>query len=368
MNTRTNERRFFIRAIAAVGAVASCAFVLGDTLSPEQRELRQKEIALKSEADRARLQRNFDTFRALPAAEQERLRLLDMELKEDARNQGRLRQIMDEYYNWLATLTPGQREDLRKETDPSRREKLVRTLLKEQQDQADLTSPAKGAKAPRGLSAKDLDAVLSVIEDAMRKRQTLSPSEIEQLEKKHGLARHTAILDLAFRSGQNNRPAQPPAWISKEVIDAMVEMISNEGQARPLKGQAFRDQPGERWRRMFLLVYQGVRSEYEQKKPDQAALEEFFVQLNSSEQDGIMRLPFDRQQEQLMHVYITKMSEKDPDNYPRPPQIPLWLRRPAGLRPGVVPRPIEGEQPRKPGKEAKKNLNDRKKQKSGDQA
>lgn len=368
MNTRTSNVRLFVRAVVLWGAITSCAFVRGDALTAEQRELRLKEIALKPEADRARLQRNFDTFRALPAAEQERLRLLDMELKEDARNQGHLRQIMDEYYNWLATLTPGQRDDLRRETDPSRREKLVRTYLKEQQDQADITSPAKGAKAPKGLSAKDLDGVLGVIEDAMRKRQMLSPSEIAQLEKKQGLARHTAILDLAFRPGLGGRQGQPPVWTSKEVIDAMVQMISNEGQARQLKVQVARDQPGERWRRLFLLIYQGVRFEYDQKKPDQAALEAFFVQLNSTEQDEIMRLPFDRQQEQLMHVYLTKMSEADPDNYPKPPQIPFWLRRPAGVRPGVMQRPAEADQPRKPGKDAKKNINDRKKSKDSDQA
>src|SRR5262245_7761340 len=105
-----SKRRLVLRACLAVAAVSSSAFVQGDALTPEQRELRQKEISLKSESDRARLQRNSNTFRTLPAAEQQRLRLLDLELKEDTRNQGHLRSVMDEYYNWLATLTPGQRE------------------------------------------------------------------------------------------------------------------------------------------------------------------------------------------------------------------------------------------------------------------
>src|SRR5260370_281071 len=79
----------------------------------EQCELREREIANKSEAERARLQRNFKTFRELPPDEQKKLRRLDLELKEDTRNLGSLRVVMNEYYDWLATLTPGQQQDLR---------------------------------------------------------------------------------------------------------------------------------------------------------------------------------------------------------------------------------------------------------------
>src|SRR6185437_6260023 len=72
----------------------------GDSLTAQQRELREREIANKSEAERARLQRNFRAFRELPADEQQRLRNLDLELKEDARNLGSLRVVMNEYYDW----------------------------------------------------------------------------------------------------------------------------------------------------------------------------------------------------------------------------------------------------------------------------
>src|SRR5262245_13559360 len=125
-------------AICCIAAVAAGSVAaLGDSSGAGLREQREKDIAAKSEAERARLQRNFKAFQDLPAAEQEKLRQFDRLLKEDARNGGNLRTVMNDYYDWLASLTPGQAHDLREIGDPNRREKRVRELLKEQQDQAD---------------------------------------------------------------------------------------------------------------------------------------------------------------------------------------------------------------------------------------
>jgi hypothetical protein len=76
-------------------------------------------------------------------------------------------------------------------------------------------------------------------------------------------------------------------------------------------------------------------------KPKKETLEKFFVQLKPHEQDEIMRLPYDQQQQQLTRKYMTKMSIEDPENYPRPPQAPFWMRGPrgAGFRAQGQPRP-----------------------------
>src|SRR5262245_36177846 len=169
---RINRRMRFALAGLALAVALQGAAALGDATVAQQREQRQKEIAGKSEAERARLQRNFKAFRELPPAEQERLRRLDRELKDDARAGGNLRAIMDEYYNWLATLTPGQQQDLHPTDDPAhpekndatRREIRVRELLKEQQDQIDATGAGRGGGAPLRLGSKDLATVLGIVE------------------------------------------------------------------------------------------------------------------------------------------------------------------------------------------------------------
>jgi len=353
MTTRRNNSARLAGGAALLGSLLCASFGHAEPLSTELRELRQKEIAQKSEAERARLMRNFKDFRALPVEEQERLRAFNRELKDDARNQGRLKAVMDEYYDWLATLTPGEQFDLRKEADPNRREKRVRDLLREQQEHVDATG-ARGAKSPKGLSSKDLAAVLGVIESAITKQQLLSAEETQRLHEKTGLAHNAYLLELAFRRNGAAPPLQFP-WLSKEVVDEMVEKISNPKQVSFVE-----ERPEERRWRLFSLIGWGMRAEYEKIKPDQDMLERFFVTLNSSEQDEIMRLPFDQQQQKLTHMFLTKKSEEDPNLYPKPPQYPMWgLRRPRGARPLAAPgdeqRAAEGDQNRKQGRGQKKN-------------
>jgi hypothetical protein len=308
----------------ALAVTVCCALARGDTLTPEVREARRVEISRKSESERARLQRNFKAFRDLPPAEQDWLRRFAKELKDDDRGEGKLRRVMHEYYDWYLALTPGQAADVRKESDPLRRDKAVRDLLKKQQELADSTGTKAGAKAPRGLGLEDLDAVMTIVEEAIR--HFLSPEEIEQLKKKRGVARHSYLLDLAFQQRPGAGPLGLPQWWTKNVLEAMVDAVTNPGQKHQLKTNI------ERGPRVILLqlLIGGVNAEYEIEhekiKPTQDTLERFFVQLSSAEQDEIMRLPFDQQQKKLLDAYLTKKSLEDPDNFPKPPQFP-WLKR-----------------------------------------
>lgn len=318
------NRPFRVSRVSLVLAVALCsAMARGDALTPEARELRRKEIAGKSESERARLQRNFKAFRELPQAEQDWLRQFARELKDDDRGEGKLRGVMNEYHDWLSTLTPGQRDDLRKESDPARREKRVRDLLKKQQDLADATGAKAGVNAPRRFSLEDLDAVMSIFEQAIR--PLLSPEEIEQLKKKHGVARHTFILDQAFRPRPGTGPMAGAVarWWSDKVLDAMTDAIANPAQQHQVRNN--REGPRIVILRLLVAAIRAeYESEYEKIKPDQETLERSFVQLSSEEQDEIMRLPFDQQQKKLFDIYMTKKSAEDPDNFPQPPRFP-WM-------------------------------------------
>lgn len=363
-----NNRPFLLAIGLALACASSCASDAwgADAAKPSLREQRQQEIAAKSEADRARLARSFKAFRELPSTEQERFRQFDRELKEDSKTGGNLRVIMDEYYNWLATLTPGQQKDLREIADPTRREIRVRELIKEQQDRAEAVISGKGAgaNAPPRLGAKDLASVMDVIEGALRSKFLLTPEDEKQLkakqEKGNDLARNVYLWDVAFKT---RGPAQPNPWASPKVIDSMIEAISNEKLAGHIKAA----QALERWRRLVQVVYGGLLGEFEKIKPSQDELERYFVQLSAEQQDDIMRLPFDQQQQRLLHVYITKMSVEDPDRFPKPPLLPPQFRGPRFIprpnarpapRPGDEARPGEGAGARRGGG-AKKNAKDR---------
>src|SRR5579863_37563 len=158
MNTRQSNGCWGAQTCLVLAVVAACAVAYGDATS---RELHQKKIADKSESERARLLRSFKDFRSLSAEDQRRLRMLADELRDDDRNAGGLRSIMNQFHDWLATLTPGQNQELRNLTDPNAREKRVRELIREQQEHAESSGPAVAARPPRGLSSDDLLKVLA---------------------------------------------------------------------------------------------------------------------------------------------------------------------------------------------------------------
>ena len=364
MNRQRSKRTALVLTGAALLTVWCGVAALGDSSTASLREQHEKEIAGKSEAERARLQRNFKAFRELPAAEQEKLRRFDGQLKEDARNGGNLRTVMNEYYDWLATLTPGQAQDLREIDDPNRREKRVRELLKEQQDQADATDSVKGGKSPPKLSSKDLAAILEVVEQALREKHLLSQDEIQQLQNKKDLAHLAFVVELAFRR-QSLSPQGQLMWMSKDVMEAMLESISSTKLAAQVKQSQF---PMERGQRLFQGIYAGLRAEFEKIKPEQQDLEPSFLsptRETDPNRTEIMRLPFDQQQSQLMHMFNVKKSAEDPNAHPKPPVKPFWLRRPLGGggmpgRPGGNLRG-QGGAMRPPGAGKKNNQKDRQK-------
>lgn len=353
MNTRQSNMRVSAQSCLVVVVAAVCSIARGDAAS---RELYQKKIADKSESERARLQRSFKEFRALPAEEQRKLRMLADELKEDDRNSGGLRAIMNQYHDWLGSLTPGQREDLRKQSDPNAREKRVRELLREQQEHAESIGPAVSARPPRGLSTDDLVKVLGVVETALIKKQLLTEEEKAELARKVGLARHMYVMERAYR-----RPGIPPrqqVGFTPAVALAMIAEITNPNQKKYLQS---RERPEERLWNLFNLIRAGLMNEYESQKPDATTLEDFFVKLPFDKQDEIMRLTHDQQQQKLTQMYLEKKSEAEPDRYPRPPRAGFWeMPRPPGFRPQTPPggeaaRGTEADAAQKDKKDRKKS-------------
>jgi|GEM_PF-7065924 len=330
MNTRQSNACSFARLGLVLSVVAVCAVARGDAAS---RDLNKQKIADKSESERARLQRSFKDFRALSADDQRKLRLLADELRADDRNAGGLRAIMNQYHEWLGTLTPGQCQELRNLTDPNAREKRVRELVREQQEHAESIGPAVAARPPRGLSSDDLAKVLAVVEQQLLKKQLLTEEEKAELSRKVGLARHMYVMERAYRRA-GILPRQQVGF-TPQVAQAMIAEISNPNQKKFLLSK---EPPFERMWALFNLIRAGLMNEYEAQKPDASTLELFFVQLAPAKQDEIMRLTHDQQQQKLTQMYLEKKSEDDPDRYPRPPRTGFWdMPRPPGFRPQGAP-------------------------------
>lgn len=289
-----------------------------------QREENLTRLSQMSGPERDQLKRNLQEFRELPAAEKERMRRLQRGLRSDAAAGGRLNRVLDAYYDWLKTLSPGQRSDLRNETDPVRRFRQVSDLLQRQET---VDSGEQRRRRP-GLTVEELAAVMPVLETALLQEGYLSP---DRLVGKEGLARYSLILQAAYPP---ERREPNPAWLKPQLVDAMIAAIPNEEKRR----QIGREQERRRVPRLMLGIYGGIQAEFRQRAEqiDPTKLEEFFVQMKGEQQDEVMRVAYGSQEMKLRQMYM----RAHPDEFPAPPPQPAWLNqmlRSGGRGPGMGP-------------------------------
>lgn len=322
------EPGHFRRRLCLILVTCLCGFFSRVAEADERARQREENLARLSRLtapERDNLKRTLQEFRALPAPEKERLRALQKALQSDAHSGGRLNRVLEAYYDWLKTLSPGQRSDLRNEADPVRRAQQVGTLLQRQES-------AESGDAPRrrrlGFTPEDLAAVMPLLEEALIQSGYLTA---DRLSGREGLARYSLILQSANPA---DRRDPNPLWLKPELINAMIEAIPNEERRRQLG----REQERRRGARLLLGIYGGIQAEFRRRAEDidPAKLEEFFVQMKGEQQDEVMRVPYGSQEMKLRQLYM----RAHPDEFPAPPPQPPWLnqfQRLGGRGPGFGP-------------------------------
>jgi len=324
-----SQHRFWGILLTCLGWMTCYGGGLGNAAEADDRgRQREENLARLSRLpapERENLKRNLQEFRALPGAEKERLRELQRALHTDAKSGGKLNRVLDSYFDWLKTLSPGQRSDLRNEPDPVRRAQQVGALLQRQES-------ADSGDAPRrrrlGFTAEELVAVMPLLEEALIQNGYLTSDRVGD---KEGLARYSLVLQAA--NPADRRDPNPP-WLKPELINAMIAAIPNEERRRQLG----REQERRRGARLLLGIYGGIQAEFRKRAQDidPAKLEEFFVQMKGEQQDEVMRVPYGSQEMKLRQMYMRAHT----DEFPAPPPQPPWLnqfQRQGGRGPGFGP-------------------------------
>ena len=146
--------------------------------------LRTDQLRRMSEIERGHLNRNIEEFQKLNEVEKQHYRKLHEELKRDAATGGSLTRTMQTYCLWVQTLTPTQRDELKKELVPAQKLALIRRFKEEQDEPYDLheshvetpAEPVSEEPAPQmnvsynkreALWLKDLKAAMTVIVDRL---------------------------------------------------------------------------------------------------------------------------------------------------------------------------------------------------------
>jgi hypothetical protein len=326
-------------------------------------------------ASKERLMRRLESYQAMTADQQERLRRLHQQIEQDPQA-AELRRVMEGYHAWLKTLKPFQKAELMELPPRERIERIKR--LKQEQARKDWKRPESPEQAraerlkrllqepfPRAgkrLSQEDLDGVLHWVEPYMTANESRLLDELpvsQREELRQQLAGHKEperrreTLALVWLLGQMTKPGKLPALTAAEAADLVTRLSpATRQQLQALSGPE-RQRIVAIWLRLTLLYY--VPSQYVARLPSEVSEQELADvlerKLNPGYRDWLLTLPPEELQRELWAFYLrSKIAETGPPNRPagpKPaaggvkPQRPWWKK--AG---GQPPRQSRGAPPR----------------------
>ncbi|MBW3541562.1 MAG: hypothetical protein KY476_14940 [Planctomycetes bacterium] len=245
--------------------------VLGAGAPNSDRDANRQRIADMTAAERERLEAKYQEYLSLSENEREQLRSLHADLMAHPE----LRAELEQYRQWLKTLSPWQRKELESETDWSKRLELVRRLREEQKaeseqrrdrDREAYVRPLVDRTRYSGpyLKTDDLVAVMQVLEENL----PADPQVRQRIESAEGVHRWIAILTETLRQAGGDNPSRSNlVWPETAQLDRILDAIQSEpprlgsesGPRRPTMDfkrsieEARKDRGDEHAARMLLL-------------------------------------------------------------------------------------------------------------------
>lgn len=286
---------------------------VGWTADAKTLDGRFHEVEKMSQLERDRLQRNLAEFKKLTPEQQAHYRDLHQKLEENKSTGGPLSSLLQEYSAWLTTLTPSQRDDLNKETDPAKKLALVRQF-KDAQVYRPEASPAETHETPvvdvpmisrqmsrfgPPLKGSELAAVMNVI------GKDLNGVDRKKPEGESPLKYYRELL----KGSIENSPDGPHNWPSPDLQKKILE------QAPGVKEHLKKRQEGGRVAVIRLIVGSLMNLAFEEFKPsipgEQDRLD-VFNKLGPEKQAEINRHHPDEGRRMLNRLYYTQRGDDSP--------------------------------------------------------
>lgn len=335
-------------ALLAAAVVAGCLFPLllgaGGGETEEVRANRER-IEAMTELERRQLEQRFARYRELPTDERDRLRSMHTEIEGNAD----LSRTVAAYRRWVETLSPLEREELRRETDPEAKLALVRRIRGRQQEEEqrskrrpiEFVSRAWGGPRPPKID----DAVYETVFKTLAER--LPSPERARLDDVDGtLARRVAILRLTIDRSRRGSQGRPSKVLDDETVDAVVANLPN-GPIKEMIDSA-KITEGKRMRLVGLIsisLWRDISEEVTRRKPNPDELWKFFSELPAEERNRMTSLSRSELERELTRKYVLR-SLGDVEGVLRDLKSAL----PGGGRPPFGRPPYDGKPPtRRPG-------------------
>lgn len=286
--------------------------------SSAELQQRSREVGSMTAVERARLQRNWETFQKLPDDRKEHFRQLHAGLETDFKSGTKqLHHVLQIYTAWLQTLTPGQRADLRGARSEKEKLELVRKFKADQdshQESRALRDPEEDefprhrwrflqGKA-RPFAPGELNSVMNAL------TELLPPPERDQVEREDDTWSKYRRIVLA--SAQ--QAGGPPEWPSTEQQAKMFDAISKSERAGRLKALSNDQQRRRQWAMAIFSSFAAqLLAEAAPFHPQKDQLEQYFDTMSNESREALMQLPTDVMNQELVRRYYVERLRQNPD-------------------------------------------------------
>jgi hypothetical protein len=271
---------------------------------------RAQEVAKMPQLERDRLQRAQAEFAKMTEAKRTHYRELQKQLDDDRAIGGSLTNLLHTYSAWLQTLTPGQREELSRETDSAKKLELVRKFKDEQDHPAQTTGtempeitadgfPGRFASGNAPMSPQDLRSVMKVLVDE------LTAEDKSRLEKADRAEQFWEIVRLNIRQS----PDGPRDWPSHELQGRMMNAIESRSQRDFIKKRPADAQRDVLVRHVLFAILNQAADESKSKWPHRSDLEQVFRELDQETKRDLLQRPQREMNNELVRRYFEKRSD-----------------------------------------------------------
>ena len=327
--------------------VAACG---APPVDHETLEQRRKSIASLSDSKRQDLVRKYDQYQRLSVDERRKLEDIHTATEKDPG----LKQVMDNYSNWLKNLDVTQREELRQAKTPEQKRNLVVQFHKvqaKQKDEAwqkikpmDQSPPEKQGLFRRPLTSEELKKFMTALEVGVTKEGILDQATQSALSKSEGTQHYKLLLraigEYYYPEDGKRRQFELPISV-KETWEEIIR--HREGRQR--LGEGWRIGPGSPTREQregfFLFLAKSTFEEAyrEFHGPEGNKLKEtLFNSMSPDQQTYFSQKPALHRDQFLIGFHLGELRQAfiKAGNLPHPEGD-----GPGSRRPGVFPLPYK---------------------------
>ena len=301
MKQRLDWRSRYVPLLAVVGML-----LVGATLArAEETEAQRRErIRRMDAAQKEQLRRRCEQFDHMDKEERRRIRDLHESLRKHPK-QDELRRVMHRYYEWLKTLSPGERAELR---DLKGAARIAR--IKELQGEQHRRDRFRHRGSRGSLTRDDVKEVSKWLREyAKTHEKTLLAAMSEEARRRFDNAKESdrdrnLALHAFMPRMRQRQPWKLPA-ITPEEYERLAERLSEKSakklrETKPeqreglLKGWLFQVGPTLYGRSGF-----GMR----RSSPSKEQLQQVYDKLDKRRQEQLMELPREQMQRELRRMY-----------------------------------------------------------------